>query len=261
VPDGPPPLTGTALRDEVERLMEQLFVGAVGATLRTEDRKKAVEVAAMLEEVRRAVGRTRAGETLTVVDAAAGKSYVGLLAAKLVLRTGAVIAIEREPRRAAVAAAAARALGTAVAVDIRVGDVDDGALWPSSVDIVVALHACGGAADVIIDRAIAVNARHALVVPCCTSEAVAAMPAARAAARRMGIPRHAPVRRRYLQAFIDAERTLRLEAAGYETEVVELCPPTVTPHNLLWRARRVGEAGRMRRAGEERARLLGGGGR
>ena len=53
------------------------------------------------------------------------------------------------------------------------------------------------------------------------------------------------MRRRFVQAFVDAERTLRLEAAGWQTEVVELCPPTVTPHNLLWRARRVGEPGRM----------------
>jgi hypothetical protein len=44
---------------------------------------------------------------------------------------------------------------------------------------------------------------------------------------------------------IDAERTWRLEAAGYETEVVEFVAPTVTPHNLLWRARLVGESRRM----------------
>ena len=31
-----------------------------------------------------------------------------------------------------------------------------------------------------------------------------------------------------------------IEAAGYETEVVEFVPPTVTPHNLLGGARLVG---------------------
>ena len=49
------------------------------------------------------------------------------------------------------------------------------------------------------------------------------------------------MRRRFIQAMVDAERTRRLEAAGYETEVVEFVGATVTPHNLLWRARRVGE--------------------
>jgi precorrin-6B methylase 2 len=244
------------LRERVEQLMQRLFVDAAGATLRNEDRRKAIEVAAFLEEIRRAVERTSARDGLTLVDAAAGKSYLGIFAAHLVLSRGTVITIEREPRRAAVAERAARALSTPVPVEVRVGDVDDARMWPERTDVVVALHACGAAADVILDRAMAQQARHVLVVPCCTSEAVAAMPAARAAALRTGIPRHAAVRRRYLQAFIDAERTLRLEAAGYETEVVELCPPTVTPHNLLWRARRVGEPERKARAQRERARLL-----
>ena len=56
------------------------------------------------------------------------------------------------------------------------------------------------------------------------------------------------MRRRLVQALVDAERTWRLEAAGYETEVVELVSPSVTPHNLLWRARLVAEPVRMARA-------------
>ena len=44
---------------------------------------------------------------------------------------------------------------------------------------------------------------------------------------------------------VDADRTWVLEAAGYQTEVVEFVGPTVTPHNLLWRARRVLEPVRM----------------
>ena len=73
-------------------------------------------------------------------------------------------------------------------------------------------------------------------------------------ARFLDIPRHAQVRRRFIQSCVDAERTLRLEAAGYQTEVVELVGATVTPHNLLWRARRVGEACRTRQAREALAR-------
>jgi hypothetical protein len=247
---------------QVERSMDRLFVAAPGARLRQSDQRKAVEVAALLIEIEAAVARCGSRAPLTLVDAAAGKTYVGLLAAELVLgeretAANAIVAIEREPARAAVAAAAARTLGGAVTIDIRVGDVADPLLWPERPDVVVALHACGAAADVIIDRACARQARHLLLVPCCTGESVAAMAAAHAAADRSGIPRHAPVQRRFLQAFVDAERTLRLEAAGYETEVVEFCAPTVTPHNLLWRSRRVGEPERQRQARERHARLLG----
>jgi len=37
--------------------------------------------------------------------------------------------------------------------------------------------------------------------------------------------------------------------------VVPFAPPTVTPHGLLWRARRVGEPGRMQKAAADLARL------
>ncbi len=245
--------------NDVVRSMERLFVGVPGARLRQEDERKAVEVAALLGEIEQALRRC-GQRPVTVVDAASGKTYVGLVAAELILGPrghGRVIAIEREPKRAAVAAAAARMLSAGVEIEVRVGDVGDAELWPAAPDVVVALHACGPAADLVIDRAVAHEAKHLLLVPCCTSESMACMTAAVAAAERQGIPRHAGVRRRYLQAFVDAERTLRLEASGYETEVVELCPPTVTPHNLLFRARRVGEPNRKQAARTRLGTLLG----
>jgi hypothetical protein len=48
-----------------------------------------------------------------------------------------------------------------------------------------------------------------------------------------------------------------LEAAGYETEVVEFVSPSVTPQNLLWRARFVGEEHRMNAARQALKRLTG----
>jgi len=241
---------------EVERWLDELYIAADGACLRDEDRRKAVEVAAMLDEIRLALARTARARAVTLVDAAAGKAYVGLLAARLVLeplgRRGRVVALEREPDRAAAARAAVARLGSRLSIECRVADVGDPAAWPDEPDLVVALHACGPAADAIIDRAAAAGARRLLLVPCCTGAAVAAAGLASNAARALGVPRHAQVRRRFVQAVVDAERTLRLEAAGYQTEVVELVPPTVTPHNLLWRACRVREP---RRSAAARAAL------
>src|SRR3954449_8792695 len=113
---------------EVERWMERLYVDAAGATLRREDRRKAVEVAAMLAEIARA---TRAGVTL--VDAAAGKAYVGLLAAKLVLEPaggGRVLTLERDAPRAALARDIAARLGGPVAGGCRAGGGGGAAPWP-----------------------------------------------------------------------------------------------------------------------------------
>jgi hypothetical protein len=117
---------------------------------------------------------------------------------------------------------------------------------------VVALHACGAASDDVIAGAVAARARWLLHVPCCNG----ADAHAEAAAERLGIARQAEVRRAFVQSYVDSARRLRLEAAGYEVTVTALVPPTVTPHNRLWRARRVGEPARMAAAAAQLARLL-----
>jgi len=234
---------------EVERWLDLLYVAADGAGLRQEDRRKALEVAAMLEEIERAVLRLSSRSPLVLVDAAAGKSYVGLLAAKLLLepmgRNASVVAIEHDPQRVALSRRAVDRLQTTIPIACQAADVADMSAWPEKPSIVAALHACGPAADAVLERSIATEAQMLLLVPCCTSRAVAAAVRAEAHATRLGIPHHAPVRRRFIQALVDAERTWVLEAAGYETEVIEFVGATVTPHNLLWRARRVQEPVRM----------------
>jgi hypothetical protein len=195
-----------------------------------------------------------------VVDAAAGLSYAGLAAAELVLapagRAARVILIERDPRLADKARdAITRLSAPGCALEVRTGDVGAAALWPAEPDLVLALHACGPASDRVIDAALAAQARRLLLVPCCTGVAVDAEPAARLAATFLGIPRQAPVRRSFIEAWVASERTLRLEAGGMQTEVVEFVPKTVTPYNLLWRARRVREPGRMAAARADLERL------
>lgn len=237
----------------VEAVLHRLFIGSAGTSLRREDLKKARELAALLNELSRVV---RPGAL--VVDAAAGKSYVGLLAVEL-LGVERVHVIEREPRRAELCRQAAARLSRAADVRIVEADVADAAAWPHEPELVVALHACGRASDAILDAAIAAEARRLFLVPCCYAADVAFSPTAEARADALGVPRHADVRRRFVVSLIDAERTLRLEAAGWETTVMALVPPTVTPHNLMWRARRMREPNRMREAAAKLARLRDGG--
>jgi hypothetical protein len=248
-------------RDTVEEALHRLYIGADGASLRTEDRKKASELVGFLAEIENLLKSTRGDRPFHLVDAAAGKAYVGLLAAEFFLAKRAgltqVTLIERETRRAAACrqAALGARVGQSVKITVAESAVETEAVWPVEPDLVVALHACGAAADAILDRAVACGARHLLLVPCCTSAEVAAMPVALRAAERIGMPRHAEVRRRFVQSLVDAERTLRLEAAGYETQVVSFVPPTTTPHNLLWRARRVNEPVRRQEAASSLERL------
>jgi hypothetical protein len=245
----------------IQDALHRLYIGSPSASLRQEDQKKAAELAGLLPEIGRVLPKARTARPMTLVDAAAGKAYVGILVAEFILsargQTGNVILIERDARRAAGCRdAVTRMQAPGVIVTVVETDVADRSAWPARPDLVVALHACGTAADAIADAAAACEAKHLLLVPCCTSEKVRGAELAARRAETWGIPRHAEVRRRFVQAMVDAERTLRLEASGYETVVVPFVPPTLTPHNLLWRARRTIEAGRMAEAAEHLRRLL-----
>jgi len=244
----------------VQEALHRLYIEVPGASLRKEDRKKAAELVGILSEIERVTAANKAERAIHLVDAAAGKAYVGLLAAEFILAARAersqVTLIEREADRAAACRhAAARVHASQVDFAVKEADVADPSAWPERPDIVVALHACGSAFDAIAERAVASRTKHLLLVPCCTSKAVAAASLANRQAEALGVPRHAEVRRRFIQAIVDAERTLRLEAAGYETTVVSFVPATCTPHNLVWRARRVGEPVRMAEATQKLARL------
>ncbi|MCA1665155.1 MAG: SAM-dependent methyltransferase, partial [Myxococcales bacterium] len=174
----------------VEKALHRLFIGVGGTSLRREDLKKARETAALLEQLARIVRPDR-----LLVDAAAGKAYVGLLAVEL-LGVTRVHVIEREPRRAELCRQAAARLSRAAEVRVVEEDVAHASAWPASPDVVVGLHACGAASDAILDAAIAVDARYLLVVPCCYAGAVAFSSTAEARADALGVPRHAEVRRR-----------------------------------------------------------------
>ena len=242
--------------DDVEACLHRLFIGAASAGLRKEDVQKAHELAPLLVQIARLMVKKPG----TFVDACAGKSALGLVAAAMVLpTTWRLVIIERDPQRVAAARHAAEQLGHEVVVvegDVRTTPV------PKDAHIVAALHACGPASDAVIDAAAAANARHLLLVPCCYGAHPAkeerAIKGQHASARFVDmLPRQGLVGRRFAQAMIDAERTLRLEQHGYDVDVVEFVAPTITPHNLLWRGRRVGEPQRMQEAARRRALLLG----
>ena len=70
---------------DVENLLHKLYIAESSADLRIEDRRKAVELAAIIEEIERMIARFSKKKPFVLVDAAAGKSYVGLLCAKLLI--------------------------------------------------------------------------------------------------------------------------------------------------------------------------------
>jgi hypothetical protein len=238
------------LLERVRRAVCRLFIDAAGARLRKEDEQKCRELAGLLERL------VRLRKGAHVVDAAAGKSGVGLVAAEL-LPLGRVTVLEREPARVAACEIAKTRLERDVRVDVWPCDLAEVSRWPEAPDAVVALHACGRASDLALDGAIASRARSAFIAPCCYDQTVLTRARAFAGAPAWLDAADEPIQRRVLCALVDTERALRLEAAGFETRVEEFVAPTVTPHNLVICARKTSSAVRVSRAKQRLAALCG----
>lgn len=234
--------------ERVRATVHRLFIDCPDASLRKEDEQKSRELLGLLP----LVARIKKGAH--VVDAAAGKASVGLVAAEL-LPIGRLTVLERDAARVAACRSAAARLGRDVSVDVKHVDVADESAWPEEPDAVVALHACGGAADLVIDGAIRCRARQVLVAPCCYGDSVPFRAHAAAVVEAMPFAADDLIRRRMTASLVDMERKLRLEAAGFETDIEEFVAPTVTPHNLVFCARRTGSEVRIARAKERLAAL------
>lgn len=225
------------------------WIGDPGATLRAEDRLECEELAGFLGEVAhslRALGRRR---PLSIIDAAAGRGLVGVLAAHLLFPGGGVRLrlVERDPHSLARASEAGARLGVSSVEALESDLAAPEAFFPEP-DLVTALHACGDASDRTIAQVVTQRARRLLLAPCCVARSLPASERAFRAAERSGLPRAGELLRRYVEAWVMAERVHELERHGYETEVVSFTSARVTPHHLVLRARRVNEPHRMARA-------------
>jgi len=159
-----------------------------------------------------------------IVDCGAGKSYLGALLYELVLGPagrGALLAIEARPELAEQAAQRAARFGQA---RFRVAT---GAIASSAPDarpqLVTALHACDTATDDALALAIASNADHVAVVPCCQAEVARQLEKAHPADPAIGALFEHPLHRRELGSHLtNVVRGLALRAHGYKVTVTEL---------------------------------------
>ncbi len=133
---------------------------------------------------------------------------------------------------------------------------------PVPPDLVVSLHACDTATDLVIGKALNWHARVILSTPCCHHQLN----------RTLNCPalsflsEYSMLRQKFAAAATDALRLKQMEAAGYDVAALELIDPEDTPKNVMLRAVRRADAGKNtareeKAAGElaaARAFLLGG---
>ncbi|MBQ7321855.1 MAG: SAM-dependent methyltransferase [Clostridia bacterium] len=100
------------------------------------------------------------------------------------------------------------------------------------VHMVVSLHACDTATDMVLEKAIAWDADVILSTPCCHHALNQALNCPELAF----IAEYGMLRQKLCDAATDALRLKLLEANGYETAALELIDPENTPKNILLRA-------------------------
>ena len=112
-------------------------------------------------------------------------------------------------------------------------------------DVVVTLHACDTATDYALAKAIGWNAKVILSVPCCQHEVNGQFAKADKTQCYDGcldpIMDYGLLRERFAALVTDGLRAKYLEAAGYDTQVLEFIDMEHTPKNILLRAVRADE--------------------
>ena len=103
---------------------------------------------------------------------------------------------------------------------------------PKKPNLVISLHACDTATDIVLESAVRWNADVILSTPCCHHELNRTL----ACPELSFISAHSMLRQKFCDAATDALRLKKLDAEGYRTEALELVDPEETPKNILLRA-------------------------
>jgi hypothetical protein len=170
-------------------------------------------------------------DTLTLADHGAGKSYLGFILYDLYLKDRAgshIYGIETRDELVEKSRQLAARLGfpRMSFLSATVAESIQSDQLPPTIDIVTALHACNTATDDAIQFALAKQARHIVLVPCCQAEVAAVL--RRHKNESFGktplseIWRHPIHTREFGSQLTNVLRCLQLESHGYQVTVTEL---------------------------------------
>lgn len=172
------------------------------------------------------------GQGIHLVDHGAGKSYLGFILYDLFFREkapeGLIWGIETRDELVIRSRELAQHLGFPGMrfLNLSVADSISSPDLPERIDIVTALHACNTATDDAIRFALAHQARHIVLVPCCQAEVAAALRrnknAVMGRSALIELWRHPIHTREFGSHLTNVLRCLQLEAHGYQLNVTEL---------------------------------------
>ncbi len=211
-------------------------LGLVDRDGRILDRKRAKfkQINKFLEFVTDALPHLPKEGTLTVWDLCCGKSYLSFavyfyLAIQL-KRPVEMYAVDRKQDVIASCQMLAQKLNYNT-LHFQCMDIHD-FKTETAPDLVLSLHACDIATDIVLAHAIKNQAKVILSSPCCHHELNGQL---NCESMRF-IEKHSILKQKFCDAATDALRCLRLEAEGYSVNALEFIDPDETPKNVLIRA-------------------------
>ena len=173
-------------------------------------------------------------EELRICDLCCGKSYLSFAVyhyfANIKKYKVSMTAIDLKSDVIEYCAEVAKKLGFD-GLEFICGDINE---YETSVtpQLVISLHACDIATDIVLNKAAKWNTDVILSTPCCHHE----MNKNISCPALSFITDYSMLRQKLSDAATDALRLLKLEACGYETSALELIDPDETPKNILLRA-------------------------
>lgn len=217
-----------------EPFLRLLDVSDERGRVRDKKQSKFRQINRFLELIRDCEGHLPQDGVLQIRDLCCGKSYLSFAAyhyfANILGRRVQMKGMDLKPDVIAHCNEVARKLGFD-GLEFLCGDIRN---YDSSehVHLVISLHACDFATDLVLSRALAWEADVILSTPCCHHE----MNHTLSCSALSFISEHSMLRQKLCDAATDALRLKHLEACGYTVAALELIDPEETPKNIMLRA-------------------------
>lgn len=216
-----------------EPFLKLLDVSDANGRVRDKRQAKFRQINRFLEQVRDCLPDLPQTGPLRICDLCCGKSYLSFATyhyfANVLGREVRMTGVDLKADVVKTCTEAAQALGWG-GLEFICGDVSRYET-AGGVDLVISLHACDVATDLVLERAVRWGAKVILSTPCCHHELNHSIRCPQLAF----ITEHSMLRQKLCDAATDALRLKYLEAHGYAVAALELIDPEETPKNILLR--------------------------
>ena len=219
-----------------EPFLKLLDVSDANGRVRDKKQAKFRQINRFLELIRDCLGHLPTEGELRICDLCCGKSYLSFAVyhyfAKVLGRRVRMTGVDLKPDVIEYCNGVAQKLGFE-GLEFLCGDVsryDTG----EHVHLVISLHACDTATDLVLEKAMAWEADVILSTPCCHHELNHTLNCGALSF----VAEHSMLRQKLCDAATDALRLKLLESHGYAVCALELIDPEETPKNIMLRGLR-----------------------